>query len=162
MKTINIQPMDEAAFAPFGEVIDFDRDLSFMINDGMCGRYHAIAHTDVTSDDGNAIISLFRATPYPLPLKLKLMERHPLGSQAFIPLQNNPYLVIVAPDEDGQPGTPMAFITKESQGVNYHKNVWHAVLTPISSPSDFAVVDREGEGNNLEEHYFSTPYTIVE
>ena len=160
MQTIKVLPINEKSFAPFGEVIDFNREMSFTINDGMCKRYHAIAQTDVDAEDGKAIISLFRATPYEMPLFLKMMERHPLGSQAFIPLQSNPYLVIVAPDENGKPGTPIAFITEERQGVSYNRNVWHAVLTPISAPSDFAVVDREGSGNNLEEYFFEKPYTI--
>ena len=91
-----------------------------------------------------------------------MVERHPLGSQAFIPMSADPFLVIVAPDEQGAPGTPRAFLTKPGQGVNYRRNVWHGVLTPLHRKSLFAVVDRVGGGNNLEEHWFSDPYHVAE
>jgi len=160
MKTLFIQPMSKAAFAPFGDLIDFDREPDFAINNGMCDRYHGLAHPVVTDDDAHAAISLGRGRPYELPLALEMMERHPLGSQAFIPLEPNPFLVVVASDLNGRPDNPQAFMTKPGQGVNYYRNVWHAVLTPISKQTDFAIIDRFGGGNNLEEFHFETPFTI--
>ncbi|MGH7005135.1 MAG: ureidoglycolate lyase, partial [Alphaproteobacteria bacterium] len=85
---------------------------------------------------------------------------HPLGSQAFIPIGENPFLVIVAVDIDGRPGSPLAFQTTSRQGVNIARNVWHGVLTPLRSVSDFVVIDRGGNGSNLEEHFFDTPYIV--
>ncbi|MEP1441983.1 MAG: ureidoglycolate lyase [Hyphomicrobiales bacterium] len=160
MQTISIQPLTKAAFAPFGDVIEFEGDPSFAINNGMCDRYHGLAHPVITDADGHTAISLGRARPYALPLTLKMMERHPLGSQAFIPLQPHPFLVVVAPNEKNAPAEPVAFITEIGQGVNYHCNIWHAVLTPLDQQTDFVIIDRFGEGDNLEEHHFDQPYLV--
>ena len=105
-------------------------------------------------------MSIFKGTPYPFPLKLEMVERHPFGSQAFMPLSPAPFLVVVCHDTPDGPGEPHAFITAPGQGVNYKRNLWHAVLTPIGEPQDFLVVDRGGDENNLEEHYFSEPWQI--
>jgi ureidoglycolate lyase len=94
------------------------------------------------------------------PYTLRMMERHPSGSQCFIPMSWTGFLVVVAPDEDGQPGQPVAFITQPGQAINFHKNIWHGVLTPLSDPGLFAVIDRIGAGTNLEEYWFPTPYVI--
>lgn len=94
-------------------------------------------------------------------MTLDLMERHPDGSQAFLPMTQNPFLVVVASDEDGVPGRPVAFETQPGQGVNYHRNVWHGVLAPLHEPGLFAVVDRVGAGPNLEEHRFAHEITIM-
>jgi ureidoglycolate lyase len=91
-----------------------------------------------------------------------MMERHPLGSQAFYPLSQRPFLSIVALDDGGQPGAPRAFRCAPSQGINMAMNTWHAVLTPLEAESDFVLIDRGGEGNNLEEFNFDEPWLIVE
>jgi ureidoglycolate lyase len=72
----------------------------------------------------------------------------------------DPFLVIVASDHNGQPHEPKAFLTRPGQGVNYHRGIWHGVLTPLHAPGLFAVVDRIGRGDNLEEHWFEAPYII--
>ena len=90
------------------------------------------------------------------------MERHPEGSQAFIPMHGNPFLVIVAADEAGRPGTPQAFVTSGAQGINVHRNTWHGVLTPLADPGLFAVIDRIGATPNLQEHWFDTPWRVIE
>ena len=95
-----------------------------------------------------------------MPLALTMMERHPYGSQAFMPLSPRPFLVVVALDTPDGPGEPHAFITSPGQGVNYPRNLWHAVLTPIGAPQDFLVVDRAGVENNLEEFHFAKPYQV--
>ncbi len=111
-------------------------------------------------ENGRQIVSIFKAKPYALPLTLKMVERHPLGSQAFMPLDDRPFLVIVAPDENGVPGTPLAFMTAPGEGVNYAANIWHGVVTPIGHMQRFVVIDRAGDGNNLEEHFFAEPLLI--
>jgi ureidoglycolate lyase len=111
-------------------------------------------------DGGRAGISLFRAELRALPLTLDMVERHPDGSQAFLPMSMDAFAVIVAPDAGGRPGTPVAFLTAPGMGVNYHRNVWHGVLVPLSGPGLFAVVDRIGPGANLEEHWFDAPYIV--
>ena len=160
MSIIFTQPLTRASFAAFGEVIDLEGATHYPINDGNCERYHALAGVEIKGDGGRIALSIFKAKPYKLPLQLTMMERHPLGSQAFMPLSTNPFLVVVAPDENGRPGLPHAFITGPGQGVNYPPNLWHGVVTPLDEAQDFLVVDRVGEGQNLETFFFSTPYEI--
>jgi len=156
----NITPIALTAnrFAPFGDVIELGA-RAFKINEGMCDRHSDLAQ--LTFTDGRAGISLFNAKPRTLPYSFDLVERHPLGSQAFLPMSMTPFLVIVAKDENGTPGKPQAFLTSVGQGINIHANIWHGVLTPLSEPGLFAVVDRIGESNNLEEFRYSSDYTVV-
>ena len=155
---IHIEPLTAAAFAPFGDLLDVSGEPDKIINQGLCGRYHDRAVVEVT--DGKAGISLFNAQARQLPLVLDMVERHPDGSQAFLPMSFTPFLVIVAPDENGKPGRPRAFLTTAGQGVNYLRGTWHGVLTPLHAPGLFAVVDRIGAGDNLQEHWFDTPFTV--
>lgn len=158
-RDIRIQPITATAFAPFGDLMDCSGAPDKVINQGLCGRYHNRAQLDFA--DGTAGISLFNAEPRSLPLKLALMERHPDGSQSFIPMAYVGFLVVVAPDQDGAPGTPLAFETQPGQAINFHRGVWHGVLTPLNAPGLFAVVDRIGTGANLEEYRFTTHWTIT-
>ena len=160
MREIEIRPLTSDAFAPFGEVIEMEGAHNFPINAGKCTRYHDLANIETTGDKARPMISLLRGQPYPLPLELKMVERHPLGSQAFIPLGENPFLVVVAEETENGPGEPLAFRTRPGQGVNIGRNVWHGILTPLDGASDFAVVDRGGEGVNLEEHFYEEPFLI--
>lgn len=157
-RDILAEPLRAEAFAPFGDVLEVVGEPDKMINGGMCGRFHDRARLDF-GPGGQAGISLFQAQAYQLPLPLKMVERHPLGSQAFLPTTSRPFLIIVAPDERGVPGRPRAFLSEPGQGVNYHRNTWHGVLTPLEA-STFFVVDRIGEGENLEEHWFTEPYIV--
>ncbi len=160
-REVRIRPLSAEAFAPFGDVIAATGTPTMTINRGMCDRYHNLAELDF-GPGGRAAISVFEARPCALPLTLEMMERHPLGSQAFLPLSEHPFLVIVAPDRNGAPGQPLAFRTGPGEGVNYHRGAWHGVLTPLGQTARFAVVDRVGEGDNLEEHWFGAPYRIVD
>ena len=153
------RPLTDAAFAPYGDVLEAAGAPDRIINRGLCGRWHDRAALDFA--EGRAGISLFRAEARDLPLQLDLVERHPDGSQAFLPMTADPFLVVVAPDAGGRPGRPEAFLTAPGQGVNYHRGVWHGVLTPLSAPGLFAVVDRIGDGPNLEEHWFDDAWTIL-
>ena len=156
---ITATPLTAGDFAPFGDVLDTGGAPDKIINQGLCGRYHDRARLDF--GDGRAGISLFKAEPRVLPLSLDMVERHPDGSQAFIPMSIEPFLVIVAPDESGIPGRPLAFLTAPGQAINFHRGTWHGVLTPLHAPGLFAVVDRIGEGANLEEHWFEALYTVT-
>ncbi|MEM9708286.1 MAG: ureidoglycolate lyase [Pseudomonadota bacterium] len=160
MTEIVARPLSAEAFAPFGDVLDAAGAPDMVINRGLCGRYHDRAKLDV---EGCLGISVFDARARQLPYDLDMVERHPLGSQAFLPMQAEPFLVVVAPDEDGVPGTPAAFLAAPGQGVNYLRGTWHGVLTPLSTPGLFAVIDRVGgrEDLNLEEYFFSAPHRIV-
>lgn len=160
MKNLTPQPLTAAAFAPFGDVMDISGEPDKLINDGMCGRFHDRAKLDFS--DGQAGISLFSATPRSLPHVVDMMERHPDGSQAFIPMTQHPFLVVVAHDVDGKPGEPLAFLTTSGQAVNYHRNIWHGVCAPLHAPGLFTVIDRIGSGANLEEHWFDGAYTVLQ
>ncbi len=159
-RTILTQPLTQASFAAFGDVIEAAGRPDKIINQGLCGRFHDRATLDFSS--GRAGISVFDAKARSLPLKLEMVERHPDGSQAFIPMHQNPYLVIVSRDEHGAPGRPLAFLAQPGQGINYHRNTWHGVLCPLGDPGLFAVIDRIGDGANLEEHWFDHPWTIAQ
>lgn len=157
--TLRATALTAADFAPFGDVIELREAPDVLINQGLCGRHHDLAKLDFT--DAGAGISLFDAKPRSFPYTLDMVERHPLGSQAFIPMTETSFLVIVAHDKGGTPDTPSAFITKFGQGINLHRNVWHGVLAPLTAPGLFAVVDRIGESNNLEEHWFEEKFIVV-
>ena len=149
MRSLTPEPLTADAFAPFGEVIEVAGAAEAMpINYGWTTRFHDLA--DVEVGDGRAIISIFRSKPLTPPV-LKVFERHPLGSQAFVPLQGRPYLVAVAPRGNFEVGRVRLFRASPTQGVNYARGTWHHFLLALEAESDFLVVDREGPGENLDE-----------
>ena len=151
---IKPEPLTATAFAPFGDVLDATGDFR-LINNGLCQRHHDRAQID--TGDARTGISIFQAQPRALPFSFDLIERHPDGSQAFIPMTQHPFLVIVAASPDHK---PRAFLTNGAQGINLHRGIWHGVLTPLHAPGLFAVVDRIGPTANLEEYRYKTPYTV--
>ncbi|AIW15676.1 ureidoglycolate lyase [Vibrio tubiashii] len=155
IRRLTIEPLTKQAFAEFGDVIEVDNSDYFMINNGSTRRYHKLASTDVQEQGGEAIISIFQAMPLSYPLTIKMLERHPLGSQAFVPLLGQPYLIVVAPKGD-QPSLKScrAFLSNGRQGVNYHKGVWHHPVLALTDQDQFLIVDRGGEGHNCDEVYF--------
>ena len=159
--TIKARPLDAMAFAPFGDIIDKARGEKIAINDGRCVRYHDLARAEAVGEDGAILINIFSSQPVNLPLALTRVERHPLGSQAFMPLSANPFLVIVCADHDRVPEAPQVFVTKPGQGINLKRNVWHGVLAPLYEPADFLVIDRGPVGGNLEEYDFARAYKII-
>jgi len=160
MNIIITQPLTAAAFTPFGDVLEAVGDPSVLINQGLCKRYSDLAKLDFS--DGQAGISIFKSEIRTLPHKLALVERHPEGSQTFIPMSQHPFMIVVATDKNGTPTNPQAFISTNSQAINFHRGTWHGVLTPLYEPGLFAVIDRIGTGPNLEEYTFKTPYQIEE
>ena len=161
-RTIIIEPLSREAYAPFGQVIEIEGAHHYPINGGMTERYHDLARVELGGVHPRPLVSIARGKPYALPLTLKMVERHPLGSQAFYPLAQRPFLSIVAPDAGGTPGRPRAFLAAPGQGINMAMNTWHGVLTPLGDVTDFLIVDRGGDGNNLEEYFFETPYLVLE
>jgi ureidoglycolate lyase len=159
--TIRIKPLTSEAFAPFGQVIEIAGAEHYPINRGMTERYHDLAKIELGGPDPRPLLSILRGKPYALPLELDMVERHPLGSQAFYPLSPHPFLAIVALDQHGTPETPRAFLTAPGQGINLAMNTWHGVLTPLEAEADFLVIDRGGPGNNLEEFFFLEPHTVI-
>ena len=151
--TITLQPLTSENFAPFGDVIACQGNDYFHINDAHTERYHALVTTEIIGD-AKAGISIFRNIQSTnIPFKISMLERHPHGSQAFIPMQGQKFLIVVAPNLNAdQPDISnlQAFITNGSQGVNYRAGTWHHPLLTLESPSDFAVVDRIGSGPNCD------------
>lgn len=162
--TLPLHPLTREAFAPFGDVIAAAGARSFLINNGTTARFHDLAKVETAGEAARTLVSLFRGQPFDFPLTIAMMERHPLGSQAFMPLQPLSWVVVVAPDAGGRPGEPVAFLVRPDGGgivgVNYARNVWHHPLISLEAQSDFLVVDRGGEGVNLEEFFFDDPYRI--
>ena len=149
-------PLSRRGFAPFGEVIETDGAERRTINAGSTVRFHDLARIDVAARGGYPLINLFRAQPLPLPLTVRLMEQHPLGSQAFIPLDAAPFLIVVAPAGAAPgPAELRAFVTDGRQGVNYARGVWHHPVIAMNRETDFVVVDRGGPGDNLVEVSFA-------
>ncbi|KDP88689.1 ureidoglycolate hydrolase [Cupriavidus sp. SK-3] len=160
---LRVEPLTAAAFAPFGNVIESEGHAPMVINGGMTLRYHDLAGIDVGAQDGRALINFFDAQPYALPLAIASMERHPLGSQAFVPLDETAFLAVVAPG-GGQldESAIRAFVTNGRQGVNYKRGVWHHSLIVTRGPARFLVVDRGGEGHNCDVAELRGKYLIAE
>lgn len=157
--TLAVRPLTRELFAPFGDVLETDGASVRLINGGTTERFHALAAASV-DPEGQVIISIFRGQPRRFPYTVDMMERHPLGSQAFYPLADRPWLVVAAKDADGHPAEPQAFLAQGTQGVNYRANVWHHPLIALGKISDFLVVDRDGHGSNLQEWSYGQPYSI--
>ena len=156
MQQIRTEPLTATAFAPFGDVLEASGDFR-LINAGLCRRHHDRARLDF-GPDGRAGISIFEAEPRALPYEFDLIERHPDGSQAFLPMTADPFLVIVT---ESPAHAPRAFLTDGTQGINLYRGTWHGVLTPLHPPGLFAVVDRIGTTPNLQEHRYPEPWTVI-
>jgi ureidoglycolate lyase len=155
---LKIEPLSAEAFAPFGEVIETENRDYFMINNGSTRRYHQLTTVDTGAEDGRCIISIFRAKMLDYPLTVSMLERHPNGSQAFIPLKNQAFLIVVAtggetPDE----GTLRAFLSNGHQGINYGRAVWHHPVLALDNDDEFLIVDRAGTLANCDERWLEQP-----
>ncbi len=155
---MKIEPLNKQAFKPFGDVIEMSGADIININQNFAQRFNDLAHIDVTNEGGSVNISLAAAMPRPQPIAIKLMERHPLGSQIFYPLQDEPWLVLVCLDPRDM-SSYRAFRASGQQGINYARNAWHHPLLALK-PQRFFVVDRKGPGNNLEELWLEKPFDL--
>ena len=148
-QALQIKPLTQAGFAPYGDVIESEGRDSFFINNEMAERFHDLASVTIDGDDGRAIISLVHSKQFDMPRKLDHMENHPLGSQAFIPLDDSPFIVVVGvPGETPDLSQVEGFVTNGKQGINYHAGTWHHVLLTPYAAMRFICVDRAGSGNN--------------
>jgi ureidoglycolate lyase len=149
---VSILALTPEAFAPYGDVIQIGGSQHYTINNGYAERYHDLAAVDVMEQGGRPLISIFHATPRALPVRIQVMERHPMSSQAFFPLSTIPFLVVVAaPGDDLSAESLRAFITDGRQGINYRRGVWHHALLALETACDFLVVDRGGPGKDCDE-----------
>jgi len=152
-RVLEIKPLTSAVFAPFGDVIEFEGNASYPINNGMADRYHALAHVELGGDDARAVVSLVASKKFELPRKVDHMEFHPHGSQAFIPLDASPFIVVVSAAGSAVGSTPdvaelHAFVTNGKQGINYHAGTWHHVLLTPYAAMRFICVDRDSPDDN--------------
>lgn len=152
MATLPIEPLTKQAFARFGEVIEIEGAVPLSINQGYARRFNDLARIDVAAEGGQINVSWFVASMRPAPIAIRLMERHPLGSQMFMPLGGADWLVVVCADPRNA-ASYRAFAATGHQGVNYARNCWHHPLLVRKDASPFLVVDRKGDGDNLEEYW---------
>jgi len=159
VKKLKPEALTAEAFAPYGEVIETSNAREVrVINYGHTQRFHDLAGVEV--GEGKALLSIFRSNPLPRPIPIKVMEVHPLGSQAFVPLSERPYLVVVAGQGDFQLENLKVFLAAPGQGVNYHKGCWHHYSLALDETSDFLVIDRDGPGNNCLEVFLDEEIVI--
>ena len=165
MKTyrLNLKPLTQEAFAPFGDVIQKEGHFPEEINYGQTRKYAGLAQVDVGDEKSTATVHIFRSRPVSLPFRVEVMEYHPLGSQAFIPLHSRPFLVIVAPPAETLPFKSIqGFFTNGEQGVNLNKAVWHHYQLSLDETSDYLVIERDGPGVNTIEQYLEQALFIEE
>ena len=155
---MKIEPLTKPTFAPFGEVVEMEGAEHFLINQHFAERFNNLAHVDVNDEGGSVNVSIAAATPRPKPIAIKLMERHPLGSQIFYPLQNEDWLVLVCTNPKVDASYRL-FQATGQQGINYGKNVWHHPLLVLNI-GKFLVIDRKGPGINLEETELDRSFTV--
>lgn len=153
-----IEPLTSEAFLPFGDVIEMSGAEIININQNFAQRFNDLAEIDVSEEGGSVNISLAAAMPRPQPVAIKMMERHPLGSQIFYPLQDEPWLVLVCNDPLDLESY-RAFKATGQQGINYARNTWHHPLLVLKAQR-FFVVDRKGPGKNLEEAWLEKPFDL--
>ena len=154
MSSLLIKPkaINKENFKKFGDMITIDDIKPLEINDGYAKRFDGIANLDTRKDNGETIISIFSALKRSFPMKVDMMEKHPLGSQAFIPMKETTFLAFVAPEGDKPDLNKIeAFIIPKGIGVNYNAGIWHFPLI-ATEDMDFLVVDRKGKGDNLVLH----------
>jgi ureidoglycolate lyase len=161
MTRVRIEALTKEAFAPFGEVIEAAGSSWYPINAGTTERYHRLATVEAAGANPTVGISIFRGDGFQFPVHLSVLERHPIGSQAFFPVSGNDYLVVVAEGAD-QPNlaTLRAFMAKPTQGVNYRSGTWHHPLLCLEREGDFLVVDRVDGVPNCDEVPLDVPLTI--
>ncbi len=148
--TLQFQPLTQANFADFGQVIETDQAQVLAINLGNTQRFHNLAQVQLGQTEDHAIINIFRSNRWQLPVCITMLEQHPQGSQAFYPLDDQPFLVVVgSKDASGNPNQLHGFVTNGKQGINFFTGVWHHPQLILGLQQDFLVIDRQGKGNNL-------------
>ena len=161
-KIIKPIPITRENFKKFGDMITTADIKPLEINNGYAKRYDGIANLNTKKGNGESNISIFSALKRSFPMKIDMMEKHPLGSQAFIPMKETTFLVFVAPEGDKPELNKIeSFIVPKGIGVNYNPGVWHF---PLISTEDmnFLVVDRIGDGDNLVLHDLNSENITLE
>lgn len=161
-RTLHLQPLTAEAFEPFGIVIELDDTEPLPINEGFTRKFADLLPLDCENEGGRVAMHFYKSTGRSLPLELNGMERHPLGSQAFWPLHNRPFVIVVAPpSEEMDESAIVGFITNGRQAIQYHRGTWHHYQISLGEDSEFIVLDREGPGNNCDEVQLAEIITIT-
>jgi ureidoglycolate lyase len=161
--TIILQPelLTRERFAPYGDVIETSRESSDAMNEARFERFDDLCKIDLFND-GRIAVSIARCrTPTSLPLRLDMVERHPLGSQAFVPLSRCKMVIVVAPPEESVDASELrAFVTNGRQGINYHRGTWHMPLIAFEAGQEYLIIDRGGEEPNCDMHTLDDPILV--
>jgi len=162
MKTV-IEPIKitKKNFSDFGDVISVEKITPIDINAGYAKRFDNLANINTLINDGKTIVSIFSALKRSFPMKIDMMEKHPLGSQAFMPMKETTFLCFVAPQGDiPEINKIRSFIIPPKIGINYKPGIWHFPLISTEN-TDFLVIDRQGKGENLVIHKFKNEEMIL-
>jgi ureidoglycolate lyase len=165
MNKISIEQLDINIFSKFGDIIQKKNALELRsINQGTTTRYHNISKLSLESKNGNSSISIFSGSPRDVPIEIKIMEKHPIASQSFLPIQDYDWLIVVCEEKNELPdlSTLRCFQVDGDTGITYNKNIWHHPLL-VKKKQDFWVIDRindqENPSINLQEYHFENNET---
>jgi ureidoglycolate lyase len=161
--TLIPQLLTKERFAPYGDVVESVIDRKAAMNAARFERFDDLCDVDI-ADDGRVAVSIARCrVATSLPLRIDMVERHPLGSQAFVPLTPCKMIVVVAPPEASVEAADLkAFVTNGRQGINYHRGTWHMPLIAFDTGQEFLIVDRAADQPNCDEHTLDEPVMLVE
>ena len=160
---LKLEPLSAEAFAPFGVVIELDRHKPLTINEGHAQKFADLLPHDCQHQDGRVAVHFYRSRGRKLPIEIRTLERHPLGSQAFWPLHDRPYAIVVAPPGDTpDPAAIRAFVARGDQAIQYHRGTWHHYQIALETDSEFLVFDREGPGENCDEVKLAKPLLLAQ
>ena len=160
-KIIKPVKISRSNFSSYGDLISTDDINPININEGYAKRFDNLANLDTSKDSGKTIVSIFSALKRTFPMKIHMMEKHPLGTQAFIPMKETTFLAFVAlSGESPEIDKIQSFIIPPKMGINYKPGIWHFPL--ISTENiNFLVIDRKGSGDNLIIHKFEKEKIIL-
>ena len=161
MNIIKAKKITKKNFSKFGQLIDTSKKNPININDGYAKRFNDLINIDTSKKNGKAIISIFKAKKRKFPMKIDMMEKHPLGSQAFIPMKETTFICFVAPSgENPDINKIQSFIVPPKTGINYKPGIWHFPLISTED-TNFLVIDRDGKGENLIIHKFEKENIVL-
>ena len=154
--------ISRSSFSAYGDLISTDDINPMDVNAGYAKRFDNLANVDTSNNEGKTIVSIFSALKRTFPMKIDMMEKHPLGSQSFIPMKETTFLSFVAPaGESPEISKIQSFIIPPKTGINYKPGIWHFPLISTED-TNFLVIDRKGDGNNLIIHNFEKEKIILE
>lgn len=163
--TLRPLPLTAERFAEFGNVVESAPSSHAAMNEQRFERFDDLVDIDIDAKpDGRVSVSIARCRmPTRFPYRVEMVERHPRGSQAFIPLQRFSFIVVVGPAGESIEAEDLeAFVTNGRQGINYHKGVWHMPLIALEAGHDFLVIDRVGEGANCDQVFLGDTVMLVQ